>query len=112
MIFVTWRSVSQCPEGAMTFNVTNKVYDFRMKEGWLRVFLTAEHLSWTNFSHPQELSMKKVSVEWVPRLLTTDQKRIRMQISQGCVYRLKKIYIFKWLYDWVDRNIRKLKQSN
>jgi hypothetical protein len=29
----------------------------------------------------EELHMKKLSARWVPRLLTADQKRIRMKIS-------------------------------
>ena len=34
--------------------------------------------------------MKKLSARWVPRLLTSDQKRMRMQASQECLDRFKK----------------------
>ena len=30
----------------------------------------------------QHLGMRKMSARWVPRLLTVDQKRVRMNISQ------------------------------
>ncbi|XP_025263254.1 histone-lysine N-methyltransferase SETMAR-like [Camponotus floridanus] len=33
----------------------------------------------------EHLHMKKLSARWVPRLLTVDQKRIRMNISQECL---------------------------
>ncbi|XP_075151541.1 histone-lysine N-methyltransferase SETMAR-like [Haematobia irritans] len=33
----------------------------------------------------EELYMKKLSTRWVPHLLTVDQKRIRMNISQACL---------------------------
>ena len=38
----------------------------------------------------EELGMKKLSARWVPRLLTSDQKRMRMQASQECLDRFKK----------------------
>ena len=34
--------------------------------------------------------MKKLSARWVPHLLTVDQKRIRMKISQACLDRFKR----------------------
>jgi histone-lysine N-methyltransferase SETMAR len=33
----------------------------------------------------EELDMKKLCARWVPRLLTADQKRIRMKISEQCL---------------------------
>jgi len=33
----------------------------------------------------EELDMKKVCARWVPRLLTADQKRTRMNISEQCL---------------------------
>ena len=32
----------------------------------------------------EELDMKKLCARWVPRLLTADQKRIRMKVSEQC----------------------------
>jgi len=37
------------------------------------------------------LNMKKLCARWVPRLLTGDQKRTRMEISEQCLERLKKL---------------------
>jgi histone-lysine N-methyltransferase SETMAR len=33
----------------------------------------------------EELGMKKLCARWVPRLLTADQKRICMKISEHCL---------------------------
>ena len=38
----------------------------------------------------EELDMKKLCANWVPRLLTADQKRIRMKISEQCLERFNK----------------------
>jgi len=34
--------------------------------------------------------MKKLSARWMPHLLTVDQKRIRMKVSQACLDRFKR----------------------
>jgi histone-lysine N-methyltransferase SETMAR len=38
----------------------------------------------------EELDMKRPCARWVPRLLTADQKRIRMKISEQCLERFNK----------------------
>jgi histone-lysine N-methyltransferase SETMAR len=38
----------------------------------------------------EELDMKKLCARWVPRLLTTDQKRTRMKIFEQCLERFNK----------------------
>jgi len=38
----------------------------------------------------EELDMKKFCTRWVPRLLTADQKRTRMKISEQCLERFNK----------------------
>jgi len=38
----------------------------------------------------EELDIKKLCARWVPRLLTADQKRTRMKISELCLERFKK----------------------
>jgi histone-lysine N-methyltransferase SETMAR len=38
----------------------------------------------------EELDMKKLCARWVPRLLTADQKRTRMEISEQCLERFNK----------------------
>jgi len=38
----------------------------------------------------EEFDMKKLCARWVPRLLTADQKRSRMKISEQCLERFNK----------------------
>jgi histone-lysine N-methyltransferase SETMAR len=38
----------------------------------------------------EELDMKKLCARWVPRLLTADQKRTCMKISEQCLERFNK----------------------
>jgi len=38
----------------------------------------------------EELDMKKLYARWVPRLLTADQKRTRMKVSEQCWERFNK----------------------
>jgi histone-lysine N-methyltransferase SETMAR len=38
----------------------------------------------------KEFGMKKLCARWVPRLLTADQKRTRMKISEECLERFNK----------------------
>jgi len=38
----------------------------------------------------EELDIKKLCARWVPRLLTADQKRTRMKISEQCLERFNK----------------------
>jgi histone-lysine N-methyltransferase SETMAR len=38
----------------------------------------------------EELDMKRLCARWVPRLLTADQKRTRMRISEQCLERFNK----------------------
>ena len=37
-----------------------------------------------------ELDMKKLTARWVPRLLTVEQKQVRMNLSQECLARFQK----------------------
>uniref|UniRef100_A0A1I8NKG9 Uncharacterized protein n=1 Tax=Musca domestica TaxID=7370 RepID=A0A1I8NKG9_MUSDO len=50
----------------------------------------------------EELQMKKLSARWVPHLLTVEQKRIRMNISQACLDRFKRKKDFKRRFITVD----------
>jgi len=38
----------------------------------------------------EELDMKKLCARWVPRLLTADQKRTRVKISEQCLEHFNK----------------------
>jgi histone-lysine N-methyltransferase SETMAR len=42
----------------------------------------------------EELDMKKLCARWVPRLLTADQTRTRMNISEQCLERFNKNKIY------------------
>ena len=56
-----------------------------------------------HFILQQELHMKKRSARRVPHLLTVDQKRIRIKISQACLDSLKKnVMDFKHRFITVD----------
>ena len=45
---------------------------------------------WSYHILTEELGMKKLSARWVPRLLTQDQKHIRVQMSEQCLARFQK----------------------
>jgi len=51
--------------------------------------ISKECVGYTRILH-EELDMKKLCARWVPRLLTADQKRTRMKISEQCLERFNK----------------------
>jgi histone-lysine N-methyltransferase SETMAR len=51
--------------------------------------ISKERVGYTRILH-EELDMKKLCARWVPLLLTADQKRTRMKISEQCLESLKK----------------------
>ena len=59
-----------------------------MENRWLTVKEIAEacRLSYEQMHEVlrENLDLKKLSARWVPRLLTIDQKRIRMDMSREC----------------------------
>ncbi|XP_011873175.1 PREDICTED: histone-lysine N-methyltransferase SETMAR-like [Vollenhovia emeryi] len=82
------------PKSATTPEAIEKVHDIVLTDCRLKVSEIARvaGISDERAFHilTQELCMKKLSARWVPRSLTIDQKRIRMQISQECLERFKK----------------------
>ena len=64
--------------------------DWRMKvhEIAVTIGISKEHVGY--ISH-EEFDMKKLCTRWVLRLLTADQKRTRMKISEQCLERFNKI---------------------
>jgi histone-lysine N-methyltransferase SETMAR len=63
--------------------------DWRMKVREIAetIDISKEHVGY--ILH-EELHMKKLCARWVPRLLTADQKRTRMKISEQCLERFSK----------------------
>lgn len=82
------------PKSVTTTEMVSKIHDMVLKDRRLKL---AEIANVVGISKErvfnivtQELGMKKLSARWVPRLLTLDQKRVRMQISQECLDRFMK----------------------
>lgn len=82
------------PKTATTTEIVAKVHDMVLNDRRIKVREIANIMGISNdrvhlILH-EELQMKKLSARWVPHLLTVDQKRIRMKISQACLDRFKK----------------------
>lgn len=74
------------PKTATTPQMIQKVHNIVMEDRRLKLREIAETVGISkegvgNILH-EELGMKKLSARWVPRLLTCDQKLIRMRICQ------------------------------
>ena len=52
----------------------------------------------------QEFNMRKLCARWVPHLLTIDQKRIRMRISQACLDRFQQKKVMATVF-WDYKNV-------
>lgn len=79
---------------ATTPEIIAKVHDMVLDDRRVKVREIGNAIGISNdrvhFILQQELHMKKLSARWVPHLLTVDQKRIRMKISQACLDRFKR----------------------
>ena len=84
---------SRRPKTATTPEIIAKVHDMVLDDRRVKVREIGNAIGISNdrvhFILQQELHMKKLSARWVPHLLTVDQKRIRMKISQACLDRFK-----------------------
>ena len=74
------------PNEITTPNIINKIHDMVLDDKKLKVREIAETTSIStervhNILH-EHLHMKKLCARWVPRLLTIDQKRIRVTTSE------------------------------
>jgi histone-lysine N-methyltransferase SETMAR len=74
------------PKSATTPEIIEQVYDLLLDDRWMEVREIAETIGISKESvgyvlH-EELDMKELCARWVPRLLTADQKRTRMKISE------------------------------
>lgn len=76
-----------------TDEIVDKIHDIVMEDRRIKakeisnmVNISTERFH--NILH-NELAMKKLSARWVPRLLTVDQKRVRMRISKLSLSKFK-----------------------
>lgn len=77
------------PRSVTTPQMVAKIHDMVIKDRRLKL---SEIASTMGISKErvcnivtQELGMKKLSARWVPRLLSLEQKRLRVQLSQECL---------------------------
>jgi histone-lysine N-methyltransferase SETMAR len=83
------------PKSATTPEIIEQVHDMVLNDRWMKVRKIAETIGISKervgYILHEELDMKKLCSGWVPRLLTADQKRTRMKISEQCLERFNKI---------------------
>lgn len=81
------------PKSVTTPEMVVKVHDMVLADRRLKLSEIADTtgISKERIHHilREELNMKKSSARWVPRLLTHDQKRIRVQNSKECLDRFQ-----------------------
>ena len=82
------------PKSVTTPEMISKVHEMILQNRRLKLSEIANSVSISKerIHHilSEKLHMKKLSARWVPRLLTLDQKRIRMQDSQHCLNRFQR----------------------
>jgi histone-lysine N-methyltransferase SETMAR len=82
------------PKRATTPEIIEQVHDMVLDDQWMKVHEIAEAIGISKecigYILHEELDMKKLCARWVPRLLTADQKRTRMKISEQCLERFNK----------------------
>nr|XP_033783950.1 histone-lysine N-methyltransferase SETMAR-like [Geotrypetes seraphini] len=84
---------SGCPKSATTNEMVDEVHRIVMVDCRLTLNEIAEAAGISSecvhtILH-EYLGMRKLSARWVPRLLTMDQKRVRLDISKTCLERFK-----------------------
>lgn len=81
------------PKSVTTPEMVVKVHDMVLSDRRLKLSEIADTtgISKERIHHilSEELNMKKLSARWVPRMLTHDQKRIRVQNSKECLERFQ-----------------------
>jgi histone-lysine N-methyltransferase SETMAR len=82
------------PKSAKTPEIIEQVQDMLLDEWRLKLPEIAETIGISKecvgYILHEELDMKKLWARWLPRLLTADQKRTRMKISEQCLERFTK----------------------
>ena len=83
-----------CPKSATTPEIIEQVHDMVLDDRRMKVREIDETIGIlkerVGYILHEELDMKKLCTRWVQRLLTADQKRTRMKISEQCLERLNK----------------------
>jgi len=82
------------PKSATTPEIIEQVHDMLLDDWRMNVSEITETIGISKkrvgYILHEELNMKKLCARWVPRLLTADQKRTRMKISEQCLERFNK----------------------
>ena len=82
------------PRCVTTPEIIEKVHKMVLEDRRLKVREIAEAIGMSSERAyhilSEELGMKKLSARWVPRLLTQDQKRIRVNMSEECLARFQR----------------------
>jgi DNA-binding Xre family transcriptional regulator len=83
-----------CPKSATAPEIIEQVHDMVLDDRRMKVCEIAETIGISKehvgYILHEELGMKKLCARWVQRLLTADQKRTRMKISEQCLVRFNK----------------------
>jgi len=83
-----------CPKSATPPEIIEQVHDMVLDDRQMKVRETAEAIGISKehvgYILHEELDMKKLCARWMLRLLTVDQKRTRMKISEQCLERFNK----------------------
>ncbi|CAK1596584.1 unnamed protein product [Parnassius mnemosyne] len=81
------------PKSVTTPEMVVKVHDMGLADRRLKLSEIADTIGISKEREhhilSEELNMKKLSARWVPRFLTHDQKRIRVQNSKECLDRFQ-----------------------
>ncbi|XP_018375304.1 PREDICTED: histone-lysine N-methyltransferase SETMAR-like [Trachymyrmex cornetzi] len=82
------------PADVVTEEIVEKVHDMILADRRTKVYEVTEAVGVSygtafNILH-DNLRMKKLSARWVPRLLTVDNKRMRLSISKQCLELFKR----------------------
>jgi histone-lysine N-methyltransferase SETMAR len=82
------------PESATPPEIIEQVHDMVLDDWRMKVREIAETIGISKelvgYILHEELDMKKICARWVPRLLTADQKRTHMKISEQCLEHFNK----------------------
>jgi histone-lysine N-methyltransferase SETMAR len=82
------------PKSAATPEINEQVHDMVLDNRRMKVREIAETIGISKervgYIWHEEMDLKKLCARWVPCLLTADQKRTRMKISEQCLERFNK----------------------
>jgi histone-lysine N-methyltransferase SETMAR len=86
--------VKDVPKSTPPLEIIEQVHDMVLDDRRMKVREIGETIGISKervgYILHEELDMKKLCARWVPRLLTANQKRTRMKISEQCLERFNK----------------------